>query len=275
MFVMLASVGTSSAQPAPDAIKQAEQHFERGEQFRKFGNFDEAIREFLAGYELTGSTEFLFNAGQAYREKGDKRQAVAYYKKYLALDPNGDGALFARSHVELLEKEIRAEDELQAARRQAEAEAERTRKAEAELTRKHSEDVARREAQRKVAESDAARRVSTSRWLRGGGLAAGATGLATLGIALYFGHEASTLSEEASHVQGAWTEALEQKFNDAESAQTTMFVLLGVGGAAVASGGLLYYLGVRTGRPADERASSAVTVTPVRGGAGVFVGGRF
>jgi DNA-directed RNA polymerase subunit beta len=76
VWCWLAGASSSHAQPkAPptaDAIKKAEAHFERGEQFRKFGNHDDAVREFLAGYELTGATEFLFNAGQAYREKGDK-----------------------------------------------------------------------------------------------------------------------------------------------------------------------------------------------------------
>jgi len=75
-----------------------------------------------------------------------------------------------------------------------------------------------------------------------------------------------------------WTEELEQKAADAESAETTMFVLLGAGSAALVGGGVLYYFGHRmANQPSQKERPSSVSVTsaPIRGGAAVFVEGSF
>ncbi|MBA2540763.1 MAG: hypothetical protein H0V17_14080 [Deltaproteobacteria bacterium] len=278
MFVLSSEAAAQPKKPTADDIKKAETHFDRGEEFRKFGNFEEAIREYLAGYELTGSAEFLFNVGQAYREKGDKRMAVGYYKKYLTLDPSGDGVLFAKSHIEVLEKEIRDEEAASAARKQREQEAEAKRKAEAEAARNASELTAKREAdiaaKTKVSESEGRRRITTARYLRFGGIGVAAAGVVAAGVSVYFGRRASSLSDEASREaieMGTWTDELEDKVDDAESAQTKMYILLGSAGVAVIGGGVLYYVGTRMQRPVERR----VVVTPVRGGIGLAVGGRF
>lgn len=264
--------------PNADAIKKAEGHFNKGEEFRTFGNFEEAIREYLAGYELTGAPEFLFNVGQAYREKGDKRMAVAYYKKYLGLDSKGDGMLFAKSHIEVLEKEIRDEEAAVAALKAKEQAAEAKRKADADAARKAAEATAKLEAEKaaksKVSESEGRRRKTTARYLRLGGVGVAAAGVVAAGVGIYFGSKASSLSDEASReaiVLGTWSDELEDKVDDAESAQTKMFVLLGSAGVAVIGGGVLYYVGTRMQRPLERQ----VVVAPVRGGVGVVVGGRF
>ncbi len=276
-FSVSAAVAQPKSPPTADAIKKAQEHDTKGEEFRKFGNFPEAIREYLAGYELTGAPEFLFNVGQAYREKGDKRLAVAYYKKYLALDAKGEGALFATSHIELLEKEIREEDEAIAAQKRKEQEAEEKRKSDAEAARKAAETTAKREAEvaakSKVSESDANRRKTTARVLRYGGIGVGAAGVVAVGVGIYFGRKASSLSDEVSRdatSSGSWTDEFEDKLDRAESAQTKMYVLLGSAGVAMIGGGVAYYFGTRMQRPVERR----VVVAPMRNGAGVVLGGH-
>lgn len=66
------------------ARKKATAYFKKGRTKFKLGDFDEAIRLFKLAYETSPHHAFLFNLGQAYRQKGDCRQAIFFYKGYLA-----------------------------------------------------------------------------------------------------------------------------------------------------------------------------------------------
>ena len=65
------------------ARKKATSYFKKGRTKFKLGDFDEAIRLFKLAYETSPHHAFLFNLGQAYRQKGDCRQAIFFYKGYL------------------------------------------------------------------------------------------------------------------------------------------------------------------------------------------------
>lgn len=267
--------------PTAEAIKKADAHFYKGEEYRRFGNQVEAIKEFLAGYELTGSPQFLFNIGQAYREQGGidaKRSAVGYYKKYIAAAPKDDGVMFAKSHIEILEKEIRDYEEAIAAQKQKDADADAKRKADAEAARKTAGDTAKREAEvaarTKVSEAEDRRRRTTSRALRIGGVGLGAAGMIAAGVGIYFGRKASSLSDEASREATAtktWTDELEQKVDDANAAQTKMYILFGSAGVVILGGSVAFVVGQRMQRPAERR----LVVAPMKNGAGIVLGGRF
>lgn len=132
-LVLLAGAPTAYAQDAPEKEtppktqlteeqqKQATEHYKRGREFRTFGAYDDAIREFLAGFELSGDPAFLFNLAQTYRENRDKQMALDYYKKYVELAPDGTGALLANSHIAVLERLI-AEETAEAERKKKAAE---------------------------------------------------------------------------------------------------------------------------------------------------------
>jgi len=111
-------------QPAPSKadIEAAKKHYSRARDYQDAGKYDEAATEYLAAYELYPDAEFLFNVGEVYRLKGNKRRAVEYFEKYLALDPNGRGSADARASVATLKKAIAAE-EAEVARKRAADEA--------------------------------------------------------------------------------------------------------------------------------------------------------
>ena len=67
----------------------------------------------------------------------------------------------------------------------------------------------------------------------------------------------------------AWTQELEDKDADGRSAARLSTITLGLGAAAVVSGGVLFYLGLRKGKTE----SSDVSLVP--GGRGLTVVGRF
>ena len=62
---------------------EAKEHYLAGRQFHDSKEYDRAIAEYMAAYELDGHPQHLFNVAQVYRLKGDREQAVAHYGKYL------------------------------------------------------------------------------------------------------------------------------------------------------------------------------------------------
>lgn len=265
-LVVAASARPGTRPGAPPVVsanakRRAAVHFERGRSAYNFGNYDDAIHEYQAAFDLTGAPELVFNIAQTYRTKGDKRLALELYKKYIELEPTGEGVPSARSHIAVIEAELRAEE--------AEAEAERL--ATADTARRAAAEA----AHLRVAEAEAARHRTTLRSLRVAGLAAGSAGIAALGVSAYFGLRARTLSHEASNVTGMWTEDAQRKVDRAESSERTMFILLGAGGAVAITGGVLYLVGARKTERAPAMEPRRITAAPLPGGAAVLAEGSF
>lgn len=110
------------------------------------------------------------------------------------------------------------------------------------------------------------------RSLRVAGLASTGVGLLAIVGGVKYHLDARSLSDEFSNV--TWSPELEQRFQDAEGedAERNARLLYGIGAAAVVTGGVLYYIGLRVGknRPLE------VAITPgVQGVGQVVVTGRF
>ncbi len=87
----------SAAQGAPARgsvdearVQAARSHFELGRVLFKESKFEEALREFEAGYALVPQPRFLLNMGQAYRSLKQPDRAVEMYEKFLSLVPADD-----------------------------------------------------------------------------------------------------------------------------------------------------------------------------------------
>src|SRR5437762_12519390 len=48
------------------------------------GRYDDAIHDFKAAYDLVPHPELLFDLGLAFRRSGGQRDAVRYFRQYLA-----------------------------------------------------------------------------------------------------------------------------------------------------------------------------------------------
>src|SRR5262249_23293645 len=78
-FLLIVFVsGTALAQQ--NNAKVAEQHFNLGQKAYTAGDYDKAMKEFLAAYQAFPANTLLFNIGQTYRMQGDKEKALAYYE---------------------------------------------------------------------------------------------------------------------------------------------------------------------------------------------------
>ena len=88
-LAVLACAAAAHAQ-SNDDISRARTHFEAGRALYQLGNYDEALREFAAGYELAPRPQFLLNLGQCYRKLDNLEQARAMYQRYLHDAPVSD-----------------------------------------------------------------------------------------------------------------------------------------------------------------------------------------
>ena len=82
-LALCASTATALADEAT-----AKQRYEDGEHAYNLGQFQKAIELFTKAYEEWPEPAFLFNIAQAYRQAGDCKQALFFYKRFLALKQN-------------------------------------------------------------------------------------------------------------------------------------------------------------------------------------------
>jgi tetratricopeptide (TPR) repeat protein len=254
-LLALAFAAVASAQPTQPSAKQLEEarkHFAAAEAAKAHGDFKSAAVEYLAAYEQFQDPEFFFNVAEVYRLGNDEENALAYYQKYLQLDPQGRGAAAARAAVDELSRSIAAKQD--AAKHAAEADAEAKRKADEEAKRKADEEAKAKQDESQVVEEPAPERPGRS--MRIAGIATAGAGVAAIGVGVVLGLRAKSISDEAAQ----WDMFDQARYDQGQAAERNMYIFTGVGGAALIAGGVLYYLGHRAGATAPD--SSAVTVTP-------------
>ncbi len=66
----------------------ARKRFSEGERAYNLGEFDKAVELFKQAYSEWPEPAFLFNVAQTYRQAGDCKQALFFYKRFLALKQN-------------------------------------------------------------------------------------------------------------------------------------------------------------------------------------------
>lgn len=81
--VMCAFTAVAVAEP-----KTADEWYKLGEDQYNLGNFDDAVKAFKRGFELepneSKKAAYLFNIAQSYRQANNCKDAVFFYKRYLA-----------------------------------------------------------------------------------------------------------------------------------------------------------------------------------------------
>lgn len=243
-------LATAPARAQPSVQAQAKQHFKQGKALQDAGKYDDAVAQYRAAYDLDQRPEMLFNIAQVYRLGNHKQQAVDYYQQYLAAQPDGPGAREARQWIAELTRQIEADRPLPSEPAQPEP----------PPTTPPSSPPPRSEP-----EPGALTVTRSSPQLRIAGLATAGAGAIGLGFGVVFGIKARSAADTISNHQGPWTLDERHTFEDGQRANRTMIIGYVAGGALVAIGGVLYYLGART---------HVVPVAGVRT-AGLAVQGRF
>jgi tetratricopeptide (TPR) repeat protein len=258
---LLARSASAQEGPGADKRRQASYHVKKGDAFKEAGDYAAAAREYKNAYDLVPHPVLFFNLAQVHRLDGDRKRALEYYERYLAMEPDGQASKQARQFADQLRDELASERE--------------------DAVDPGAGSDSGRDAERSDGGTPAgslSRRVSdpgAGRGLRVAGLISGGAGLIAIGLGFKFGLDASRITDEINgHDAGEWPDELLARQADGERAERNMFILTGAGAAVIAAGGVLYYLGHRARRDATER---TIGVQPVAGGGqvGLVLAGSF
>lgn len=148
--VVVLRVEPARAQVTAANRAQAAEHTRQGQAYFGRGDYDRAIAEYQAAFDLSNEPSLIFNVALCYDRTNRPEQALAAFQRYLELAPSGSVADEARNDVARL---VPVVEQIKVDRAVAEA-----RRREAEERRKSAErEAAARE------ERDAARRTTLSR----------------------------------------------------------------------------------------------------------------
>jgi tetratricopeptide (TPR) repeat protein len=218
----------------------ARRHFERGKELHAAGKYQEAATEYLAAYDRFPAPAFLYNVAQVYRLAGDKQNALENYRKYLAQEPDGEGSADAREFVATLEAQLAAESS-----------------GNTDQAQPPIEDVGTRPDPIDPIPAPGAPDADLSgtnpgRGKRITGLVVGAAGVVGIGVSVAFALKARSATDDLDAYEGPWTDEQQGIYDDGQAAERTSLVAAAVGGGALVTGAILYYLGSREARRATE-----------------------
>jgi hypothetical protein len=217
------------------------------------GDHTGAIELYERAYRQDASMDLLVTIGSEYRKAGKSDEAIQNYCAYLAVEPNGDQAVFAASEVFSIEASL--------GRRMGGAAcspAEPMLPPIAPPTVRQGPPTTNSElSQREIA-----------------GLATGAAGLIGLATGLYYGARAHDISSQIIDHDPAmpWPANIKDLEDQGQHAETMQTVFL-IGGAVATAAGVYLTVTGRSHRIANER----ITVAPalLQQGGGLAVSGGF
>lgn len=277
--------------------------------------YAEAADVYMRAFELFPHPAFLYNVAQMHRLSGKSARAIAAYERYLKVDPEGDKAEDARAHITELRREQTARAGTAVKARGAaekpaedagepkqdgedgedagdgeededtdsELDGEEDGEGEGEDAEDTGEDAGAvgddevpaglGDGRSDFDDEDEPR--DTGRPLRIGGLAAAAAGALAFGIGVKYGLDARNISDDLSGPRFMWTLEDRELFAEGERAERNALILMSIGGAALATGGVLYLVGRnRDGSEAGDT-DLGVSASATSDGASMLLWGRF
>ncbi len=266
------------AQPAPPSNEdRARELYEKGNRHFKLGEYDEAIEAFKESYRLSEAPLLLYNLAQAHRLKGSCAQAALLYRNYLRDDPKGPYAAAAKQQLPKMEKCAKEkgqtaeplpkdptpppvdpkppeppppvdpkpiEPTITTDPKPPQPELEPEVKPEVKPEAKPEVLPLRR---------DEPPPPSRGKGLRLAGLGVGVAGAVLIGVSGVYFTKAKKASDDVESMCGSqctWNDALQERQQEGRKAQRVGFIALGIGGAAIAGGTVMYLLGRKAGREA-------------------------
>jgi hypothetical protein len=289
--VILAAGSAHAQQPAPNAAADAA--LSEGRRLYDLQEWDQAILKFKEAYRLRADAPSLFNIAQSYRLKGDCANAASFYKTFKRNFPK-------EKNIEKVEKFI-AEMEACAAGKTTAVKTDpvKTDPVKTDPVKPVKTDPVKTDPVKTdpvktdpvktdpvntdpvktdpVDTDPSGGSVTTDPETpsRGGGgmkiagIAVGGIGLVAVGAGVAFGLRASSAASDAEKLApgSVWKPDIETR---GEKAAKNAKIFMVVGGAAVVTGPVLYFLGAK-----KSAESSSVSVIPTRDGATVSWASEF
>jgi tetratricopeptide (TPR) repeat protein len=240
-LVLLAlAPSAASAEEPPSVVARA--HFKRGVERYKAGEYDAAVVELEAAIAIVDEPDFEYLLGQAERRRGRCDRAIDAYRRFLKSGPPPGEVKVAEANI------LRCEEVIAKAGPPAPA-----------LPPVPVVPPAPPPAEPRGGSSPGS---STGKVV--GGATAG-VGAVALGIGAYLavsaGNRAGAVNA-AAVAHATWTQALQDDLDGAHRDGTAAAVLLGVGGALVAAGGVVLVLSFRPPGAPKSNVSVRAAVGP-------------
>lgn len=236
----------------------------------KVGHFDQALDLYGKAYESYPTPALLFDIGQCHKMLKNYERAIYFFHGYLRDAPDAPNRAFV--------EKLMAESQTQLDAQRAAAALEAQRRA-AEAARLAAEQQARASEARPSPEKPQPIVVTPPRpanpTLRLTGIVSAGAGVVLVATGVYFGEHSHALANDVSQIStdhGTWSPAAQSQYDSGKSAATLADVFFVAGAVALATGGVLSYLGLP--RAGVESRTTAV-LAPTAGGAAFVVAGRF
>ena len=284
----LSTLPEVSAQPSPpDASKpanpsdedpnkeRAREYYINGLRLHKEGAYREAASSYLSAYQLYPRPAFLYNAAQVFRLAGESKKALQHYKKYIELEPDGDGAANAREFIARLEAQLGRSNGVPASNGSVTGvthpfesnTAVKAGNAAVKAGNATEASVPENSAPILLVSRDAI--AGRGRAKRVVGIVLVGVGVGVLGAGIGFGVHARSLSDQAANFTGPVGPGLEGLYDRGRIADRNMVVLLSAGALTAVTGSIVYYLGIRDRNRAERDLELFIAPTSVA------IGGRF
>ncbi len=255
VLALALAAGTAHAQ-APAPIPAADAALSEGRRLYDLQEWDQAIVKFKEAYRLRADAPSLFNIAQSYRLKGDCANAASFYKTFKRNFPK-------EKNIDKVDKFI-SEMETCAKSGIKPAEPVKTEPVKTEPVTDPVTDPAVAEVSKPMPPP-----TKSGGGMKLLGLGVAGVGVISLGVGVMFGVRASSAASDAEAIEMGqpWQPELETR---GEKASKNSKIFLVVGGAAIVTGGVLYFLGAK-----KSQESSSVTFVPTEDGASFAWTGGF
>lgn len=257
-----------AAQPSgQDDEELAKKYFQLGKELYNRADYEGALKQFKQSFKHAQKPALLFNMGRCHESMGQLERAIELYEKFLASKPKNSEAIQAR--IANLRK--RLEKRPPPATQPTQPAVKQPTPTRPEPTRpeptqpKEPEPAPVPEAPHRV--DQPGKTLRTTGWVV---LAAGGASLITGVVLGAMAADRSSSLEDAARDR-PWRE-LRDDYESGESLEVGQIASLAIGGALVATGAVLVYLGYRA-KGASERRSTEILPSVLPGGA--FVSGTW
>lgn len=243
-----------------DERAQARDHYLKGTKAFDLGQYDDAIREYTAAYNLRDDPALLYNIAQAHRLAGHSPEALRFYKIYLA-KPRASN----RAEVELKVAELQKLIDQQNTAKNLPPNYTRDMQPEGPVAPPKEPEPAVVQTQPTTSVNPEA--ATVGRRMKIAGIATAAAGVAFVVVGVVFGVLAKSAGDSVTQIdqsRAVFDPSLE---STGKTDQAVGIAMLAVGAAAVVAGTVVLVLGVRRAREAPRAVSVLPTLTPQSVGA--------
>lgn len=246
------------ASPEDDKKAKAKAAYEKGLGHYNLGEFDQAIEAFREAYALSSAPGLLFNIAQSHRLKKDYEQASYFYRTYLRLKPDAANRADVEARLEEMDKLIEEQKKIQKGPPTG------TVTPEGNATQEKPTTVNVNVNPGVTGTSGPTDTGIGAQTLMTAGIATAGAGGALLITGLIFGKLASNAEQELNDLNanmGTWDQSAQDTYDAGKRNNLIAMITYIAGGAALATGGTLYVLGMMKKSKATVSVSPSATST--------------